>query len=58
MNSRNVVRRQLLQHMKRFMRLRMDGYGSIKQQNNLQMHYYGDYSGFMIMSRVITDLQR
>ena len=36
----------------------MDGYGSIKQQNNPQMHYYGDYSGFMIMSRVITDLQR
>ena len=27
-NSRNVVRRQLLRHMKRFMRLRMDGYGS------------------------------
>ena len=40
------------------MRLRMGGYGSIKQQNNPQMHYYGDYSGFMIMSRVITDLQR
>jgi hypothetical protein len=37
LNSRNVVRRQLLQHMKRFMRLRMDGYGSIKQQNNPQM---------------------
>lgn len=58
LNSRNVVRRQLLQHMKRFMRLRMGGYGSIKQQNNPQMHYYGNYSGFMIMSRVITDLQR
>lgn len=41
LNSRNVVRRQLLQHMKRFMRLRMDGYGSIKQQNNPQMYYYG-----------------